>query len=353
MRVKKIPFITFMYWVIAGVAPLGSVLLEFGWNIGFDYAKFYSPLFFYPFIFGPLLVYFEFHTILFFLALPLRQRFNLSLRILLIFFLTVSILINTVEISGRPAIWEVKKSAIEATIISSRLSSSEITTWDEFIQHFRSHPETPKSDEFDDRKSYQIEVTRLNKIRSEFNDIIVQSSKKINNWSLTRYFYFPSFFIQQFVIFSLFITISFITNPRLTLTTARQNQVKKHLILLSMSLFFGIIWLYMRLAFDIDKLNLYGGDLISTSAATFFIGFLYVLAIIYLTRMLWSIYQEKFQVTYNIIAAIMGIVLTVFSTRPGGNFLGSDASPQNYAICILAIVIILFPWYITYKDILD
>ena len=381
MKKRRILLITIIYWISAGLAPLICVFFEFGWRLGFDYAKFYSPLFFYPLIFGLFSVYFSLRTILFFLALPRRQRFDIPLSGLMLFFLTSSILITGVELSGRPAIWEVKKEAIENSISAIVSPNREINSWDQFIEHFREHPETPKlSDFYGDRSAYQEELTKLNALREEFNEIIIITSKNIGNWSFTRYFYVVSFFVQQFALLCLFTTISFISIPKFQApldpeeTTAfeedfilvpgyvRQRNpepsekfvsLKKHYILLSISLFFGLAWLSMRLAFDTDKLNLYGENLVSTSAATFVIGIAYVLAMIYLTVRLWLVYQETFQVIYNLAAAIIGLALTFLSTRSGGNFLGSNASPQNYVICIAAVAIILFPWYIAYRDTLD
>lgn len=374
MKKNKFLLITIAYWIGAGLAPIICVFSEFGWNLGFDYAKFYSPLFFYPLIFGVFSVYFSLRTILFFLALPRKQRFDVSLSGLLIFFLAASILITAVEVSGRPAIWEVKKMALEETINNITSPSREITNWSQFIEHFREHPETPKNSDFPgDRSTYTQEINQLNKIRGEFNEIIVNTSKNVENWSFTRYFYFVSFFLQQLALLSLFTTISFVSIPRFKMPetsekllifvpgqksqsnseTSGSSALKQHFILLSISLFFGLVWLYMRLAFDSDKLNLYGEDLISTSAGTFIIGIAYVLAMIYLTIRLWFVYKETFQVVYNFIAAFIGLGLTFLSTRSGGNLLGSDASPQNYAICALAVIIILFPWYIAYRDTLD
>lgn len=353
MKKHKILLITLVYWIGAGLAPVTCVLFEFGFELGFDYAKFYSPLFFYPLMFGVFSVYFSSRTILFFLALPKRQRFNIPLSGILLFLLTLSVLITTVEMSGRPAIWEVKKASIEEIIAHSESSNKEIKNWQGFIEHFREHRK--KEEVFgilDNVDEYRLESERLENVREEFNETIINASKDIENWSFTRYFYFISFFLQQLALLSLFFTISFISIPRFT-ENKDDSVLKKHFILLSISLFFGLAWLYMRPAFDLDKINLYGENLISTSAATFVIGIAYVLAMLYLSTQLWLHFKEKLQVVYNSIATIFSIGLTIFSIRPGGNLLGSDASPQNYAICMLAIIIIISPWCMAYRDKLD
>jgi hypothetical protein len=352
-RISKYSLITLFYWLITGVIPISCILIEFGGELGFDYAKFYSPLFFYPLIFGVCSVYFSLRSISYFFSLPSSQRFNLSLSALLLFVLILSIVITSVEYSGSPAIWEVKKAAIESTIANTQEKNQFITSWDKFVKHFREHPGVPKKEVFNTIDEWKNEEKRIKLSRNEFNRIIVNASNNAKNWSSTKYSYLASFFFQQLALFCLFLTISFISIPKFQEYPQTEARLKKHLIWLSMSLSFSLIWLFMRLSFDSDKLKLYGSDLISTGAATFVIGLLYVLAMLYLTIKLWFSYKEKFQVVYNIVFAMLGFTATVYSTQSGINFLGSNASPQNYIMCIIAVLIILFPWYLAYRDTFD
>lgn len=354
LRFRKYSLIALLYWMIAGVIPISCILLEFGGELGFNYARFYSPLFIYPLIFGVCSVYLSLRSISYFFNLPDSQRFNLPLSAILLFILTLSIVITSVEYSGLPAIWEVKKTAIESTIANMRGKNQFITSWDKFVEHFREHPGIPKRDEFDKISEWKDEVKRIKLARNEFNNIIVSTSQNVQNWSITKYFYLVSFFFQQLALFCLFLTISFISIPRFQeYQQTEPDRLRKHLIWLSCSLSFSLAWLFMRLPFDADKLKLYGPDLTSTGAATFVIGLMYVLAMIYLTIKLWFSYREKFQVIYNIIFAMLGFTATFYSTQSGLNFLGSNASPQNYIMCVIAIPIILFPWYFAYKDTFD
>ena len=362
------------YWVCAGLMPLLIVLNEFGYSTGFTYARFYSPLFFYPVIFGPIAVYFFLRPFFFLLSLHKNQRLGLSTHTLMLFVVLMSISVTAVEFSGRPAIWEVKRPAIESTIQELRQNGkiSEIHSWESFIDHFSNHPKDPDFNEFgvsDDR--YREAKSKLEKTRKDFNTIIEYAARKPSNWSITRYAYFLSFFIQQVAMLLLFLTISFLSMPKLKeeiekvplierLSTARdkaslqrQLSLSNQLILLSCALTFSLFWFFMRLPFDLDKSDLYGTNLVSNSAATTAIGVLYVLATLYVTLTLMFTFNERFQVVYNTIITMIGVAATVRSTQSGGNFLGSDASPQNYIICVIVSAIVLFPWFIAYQDVLE
>jgi len=362
-----------IYWLCAGLIPLLTVLNEFGYSIGFTYARFYSPLFFYPVIFGPITVYFFLRPFFFLLRLHKDQRLGLSIRTLLLFVVLMSISVTAVEFSGRAAIWEIKKPAIESTIQELRKNGriSEIRDWDNFIDHFSKHPKDPAFNEFGVSEQYREAKLKLEKTRKDFSTIVEYAARKPSNWSATRYTYFLSFFIQQTAMLLLFLTISFLSMPKLKeeiekvpliesvskankeSSLQRKQSLSNQLILLSCALTFSLFWFFMRLPFDLDKSDLYGTSLVSNSAATTAIGVLYVLATLYVTLTLMFTFNEKFQVVYNTIITLIGITATVRSTQSGGNFLGSDASPQNYIICVIVSAIVLFPWFIAYKDILE
>ena len=362
-----------VYWLCAGLIPLSVVLSEFGYRTGFAYAKFYSPLFFYPVIFGLITVYLFLRPFFFLLRLRSPQFLGFKLRHLSIFVLTISFLVTAVEVSGRPAIWEVKKSAIEASIqeLTKDGTISEIDSWDVLFDHFSNHPKIPSYQDFYIKEEYPVVKAKIEKTRAEFSTIIEHAAQNRSNWSMTRYTYWLSFFIQQLAMLLLFVTISFLSMPKLQERIERPSLIKRpsnngeesslreklslsnQLVLLSCALTFSLFWFYMRLPFDIDKSDLYGTSLISNSASTTAIGVLYVLAALYVTLTLRFRFDEKFQVVYNIVIAFLGVMGTIQSAQTGGNFLGSDASPQNYIICVITLAIVLFPWYVMYNEILE
>ncbi len=373
---RRFSLIAFSYWFFAGLLPLTTILLEFGWEEGFTYASFYSPLYFYPLIFGPIAVFFFLRPVFFLFSLPKNQRFNLGRQGLLGFILVMTLIVSFLEFSSNPAVWEVKKVAIVDTIntFNSSTPNREISQWADFYHHFLNHPEDPKNDDFDSVKEANNERERLSAVREEFNEIIVTASKSIRNWSVTRWFYFLSFLIQLLAVFFEFMTISFISMPRfqeqfvarenwdIALIDKTQNSLprqsgewllRKHLILLSCSLMFTLAWLYMRIPFDIDKMNLYGVDLISISASTMVIGVFYVLAAVYITIRLFITYDEKMPAFLNAIGVVLGAFVTVLSSQINGNVLGSEATPQNYLALLITVVIVLFPWYVAYRDLLS
>lgn len=367
LRKHKFFVVSILYWLFCGLIPLAVIISEFGTNKGLLYAKFYSPLYFYPLIFGFIAVYFMLRPISFLFGLEKSHRFNLRRRDLLVFILTMTLMISILEFNGNPAIWEVKESAIIETIngLNSSNTSRNINNENEFIAHFINPPLDPVDDRLEAAVELKRQKEEIAKTREEFNEIITVASKKIQNWSITKYFYFVSFIIQLAAVFFEFIAISFMSIPKFRdqylagldedspQRKSREAQLRKYLILLSCSLTFTLAWLYMRIPFDADKTNLYGIGLISISASTIVIGSVYVISMIYITIRLLFTYGETFQVVLNVISASAGILATYISVQATENILGSDATLQNYASMAIATAIVLYPWYVAYRDLLD
>ena len=355
---KCYPFfsISLIYWLFAGILPLVALIIDFGYELGIVYARHYPALFIYPLLFGVVSVYLLSRPFAFLLSLKKRIRFNLSRRYLIIFIIIFSLFVFIVEVSGKPAIWGVKKDAIEAQLTTQR---TYFNVWQDFESFFKEPPKIPNRENYDSDSDYQQADEKVKARQKEYDQIIVEAAKNSSNFSITRYFYFVSFCLQVISLVSLFITISFLCIPKLKLqiesfelpqkkdTTMRR--LVNSQVLLSVSLIVASCWLFMRLSFENYKLDLYGTSGISIVGAAIFIGIAYILALIYLTIPLF-ISNERLQAWLNIVVMILGVVLSIL-IFPKISVIDLDI--LSYAAALLLIILIGVPWFIAYKDIFD
>lgn len=376
---KKLTCITTIYWLVTGWIPLICIMSDFGRELGFEYAKFYSHLFIYPFMIGGASVYLSLRSIDFFFKLSPQQRFNLSFYGCFLFIFVVSASMTVIEISGKPAIWGVTKVGVERTIgeIERFQKSRGINDWSGFIEHFYDPLKAPPV--ATERDEENIDET-INQRRSDFDEIITTASKKAENWSYTKYAYFLSLFVQYIAIFSLFTITLLICNlefgsnnveisnsnteenllilppqyqknqqDKKTKSKQLEEQLNRSYTYLFFSLISAALWLCMRGVCDFEQLDLYGEELSNTSATTLFIGTLCVLVISRVAMTQAVKHKEKVPAISSVIGFATGLIIAIEQATLG-DILGSDAPIQSYLIFAIAAIVFFYPWYVTDRD---
>lgn len=381
---KKNPYlaVTLLYFLIAGFLPTLCILLEFReGNLGWTYSKLYSPLFYYPLIFGTVATYFFLRPFKFLLSLPNYCRFGLSKKRLLALVTLMTLIILVVDLAQTAAIWEISPNVVDNN-----------PNWADTIRHVKNPPVNPERQYYGaDERKFKVQQQQILRKRKKFVDEISNVNLyNFNNFSITHWFYLLSLYTQSFVLLSMFWTVTFFSIPRFRerilkdsyspqkkssnfasrssilmskilkkvklpqLNTINQNKnnvesLKKNVILLSVSILFGLIWFPMRVEFERSKLQIYG----DINAVILVIGSLYIISVILITYNLVAIFKEKAQAAITVLGTVASIGVSWQIWQFGFNVLGSKATLQNYLICLLGIVIFLWPWCWFYRDTLN
>lgn len=362
---RRHPYIwlSLIYWVIAGIIPLITLYIDFGYDLGINtYARHYPALFIYPLTFGIFSVYFLLRPFIFLLLERKEIRYNISKNVLIAIILISSVVAVVMEVTGKPAIWGVKKAGIETVIKKSNSTNNpqvNFKTWNDFKLYFKEPDKNPERSDYTNDNEYKKAKDKTKKKQKEYLNIISKTAKSSLNWSITQFSYFFSFFIQAFALISLFLTISFLSIfklksnlQKLQLSSEKiirvKNKTNYSLVLVSVSLIFSSFWLLMRLSFENYKNNLYGVENISHVGTFIFLAICYLISFVYLTITLF-ISKEKTQSIINSTITILGTI-TVLTIFPKISIIDFDYA--TYIGGLMLFILIGLPWLIAYGEVL-
>jgi hypothetical protein len=311
IRIWKLAF-AFAYWLLAGVAPLIFLLIEFRKaitlagnesSLGSLCARTYSQLFLYPLVFGPFLAWFVAEPVVYTWRLPEMKAGGRYVAVAILTLAVVAIAHSEFS-DGNRAIWEFSPDKLKEVVVN----------------HFVA-PEEAGRERFEQE---------LNALAAE------------RRWSWTRYAYMVSFVVQVATLFLTFVTTGLLA----VLPSASRNreEYRVAVVHLAAAVIVSLVWLIMRRVFLEEKELIYrsegipGADLIAS--------ILFAAGVAYSAGTLVHQFGEKVKATIEIVTAVATIAV-FFNPKSIQALFGRQATFTSYGLSFVALLLILTPWIIT------
>lgn len=309
-------FVTISYFFLCGMLPLITLVYDFGISEFTEVTtKIYSDLFFYALTAGFLIP--------FFLYKPFRllwdARPKKRTKLILMVSLALALATTTLDFfRGNHAIWEVNEEYHKQTFYVNERGKS--LTLSEFYL-------TP-SDSLA-REHYAGFINNA------------ASIKNFNQWSVTRFAYVTSVFIQSFFMY-LFMFAATILFARHRSLEKHENYKESVASLLICGLLI-LMWLLLKLSSDFEKQALY--ETINLKISNLIIPILLTLALLFSSVVYYNRFQEYIKPVLTI-ASTIGIsgitIFSVFNKDFLATWFGRKAEIGNYFVILIFFVILAF-----------
>jgi hypothetical protein len=326
------------YWFLAGLVPnliLHAEFLEindkyqdFSWHC----TSAYSHFFVFPLFFGILFVAFLVKPFRFVMNTPSYRKYRKAFMVLIGFIVVLAFII---EVSGTPAIWEIKPDILQKdTAIIEFFNNPNDTDRDKLIPRYGDK----LSSLLIDGKATQ------NRSPKEYQYLSV---KAIKHSSLTRWAYFLSFIIQTFSLIVAFLTFYLFAFIGVDLPKKEREVYRQNATYIVLGLLSGFFWFLMRLIYETKERSLlygYNGDPgLNEHGAFIWISFLYLFATVCIIASVWDFLGSTLKsfasiVTFLISLGFFEVVTTADQLR---QTFGRNPAPQHYVVHFLVFVLVM------------